>query len=179
MPPQVVDGAVARERELGALAPDLADRLVANIAARIFGGRQRRAPLDRTVRFEADGVLAGVAADPVSLAIGSPSPQPLIGTEITDVIAGDDAQSSRAARVVELGQGGHQLEDLVRLEQELGVLDGIAHRDRELKLPPDRAGLDNSIHDLRELRHRQHVDLCVGADLDAVRLEQRDRTDRR
>src|SRR5205085_436505 len=64
--PQIVDRAVSCKGELGAVGPDVLQGLVADVSARVLGRGERRTTFDRPVGFEADRVLAGVAAEPVT-----------------------------------------------------------------------------------------------------------------
>ena len=69
--PQIVDGAAARERELGRVAPRCpraVDSL--EVAADVVRGLQRRAALHRAVGLDAQHEAAGLAAVPVVAAVG-------------------------------------------------------------------------------------------------------------
>jgi hypothetical protein len=58
----------------------------------------------------------------------------------------------------ELREQRHDLEHLPWLEQQLRVIGGIAHRRHDRQLPIARAGIDDDVHDLAQLRQRARVD---------------------
>ena len=59
----------------------------------------------------------------------------LVGTEIADAVAGQEAQPDIAAALEQLGKRVHDLGDFVGLDQHGGIVDGVAHRGGELHLP--------------------------------------------
>src|ERR1043166_5966171 len=63
------------------------------------------------------------------------APLVLIRTEIADVVAGLHHHAKRVGLVVQLGEKRHQLEQLVRLHQQVIVVYRVSHGNGELKLP--------------------------------------------
>ena len=55
----------------------------------------------------------------------------------------------------------------MRLQEQRGVIDRVSHRDGQLHLPVFGAGRDDFVEYLRQLRHRQRIDLGIDAGLDA------------
>ena len=94
-------------------------------------------------------------------------PQVLVGPEVADVVAGHHQHPVAAALVVELREQRHQLEQLVGLEQQVGVVDRVAHRHRELELPVRRSDLDHVLEDPRQVADRLGPDLRVYAGIQA------------
>src|SRR3954451_18090936 len=163
VPPEVLHRAQAAEMDRRARIPDLLQREIADVAARVADGGEKRAPLDGAVRLQNDNRLAGAATGPVAVLLPRAAPEVLVGAEITDVVAGDHQQAAVHPLVVETRQQGHELEELVGLEQEPVVVHGVAHGHRELKLPVRGARRDDPVQDRRELLHRAGADLGVDA----------------
>jgi hypothetical protein len=64
---------------------------------------------------------------------------------------------------MQIRQQRHQRRQLVRLQQDIVVVDGVAHRDRKLDLPIFRAGLDDDVHQFAKFRHDRRRNLRVHA----------------
>jgi hypothetical protein len=98
------------------------------------------------------------------------APQMLVGTEVADVVAGQKGDSVAAGPVVELGQHRHELKELVGLQEQVRMVDSIAHRHRELKLPLPDSGAYQVLEQFRQLGGRLWPDLRIRARPQASRL---------
>jgi predicted N-acyltransferase len=168
--PEVIDGAVAGEAQGGGLLPDLAEAVVADVAADVIGGGERGAALDVAVGLDAEGGATGPAGGHVSSRQRAPE-QGLVGAKVADVVAGPDADPSLVGAALEASEEGHQLEHLVGLEQQIGLVDGAAHGDGDLDLPRVDLALDQPLKDLGDLVKVVAEELGVGGYRDAGGLQ--------
>ena len=87
----------------------------------------------------------------------------LVGTEIADAVAGQEAKPDLAAALEQLGKRVDDFGDLVGLDQHFGIVDCVAHRGGELHLPRLRAVRRDDLENLAQMRLRQRIDLRVDA----------------
>src|ERR1700733_3709456 len=156
--------AVARERELRRLVPDVDHvETVARFAAAVHAGRQRRTAFDRAVRLDAHRVLARGAALKVDVAGAVAAQLALVRPEIADIV-GElqlDAVANRApAQRCELG---HRLAHAVRLDQHLPALAGAAHGHGHAHHPGFDSGVDQHVEQIVELLEGPFGDRGVDA----------------
>src|SRR5262245_18195400 len=86
VPPEFVAGPVACEAHgLGAL-PDLIEGMIAHAPAPVRGRWQRRTPLDRTIRFDAE-CQPSCGARKVMPAFDGSAEERLVRAEVADVVA--------------------------------------------------------------------------------------------
>src|SRR5205085_2105653 len=102
--------------------------MVANIAAGPSFGREGGAPLDRAVCLDAEREAPGAAGSHVPAGHG-PSEQRFIGTEVSDVIAWPEPNFELVAAALQALEKGKELDEVVRLQQNLGFVGGAAHGD--------------------------------------------------
>src|ERR1700722_4175567 len=170
--------AVAPHGAIGETRDGVLDGDGARVAGRVMGFRQRRAALDGAVSLEPQRRFAGGAAVPMGNLAGQRAPIRFVPAEIADAVAGRQAKTDIAALVIKFGQAIDDVDDLMRLQQNLAVVDGIAHRHRQLHLPIFGAGCDDLVEYLAQLRRRAGVDLGVDARLDADLADPAHRLDR-
>ena len=102
----------------------------------------------------------------------------LVRAEVADVVPRDDVHAERLRALGERGEHREELEEIVGLQEDVGLVGGAPHRDGELDLPALRAGNADALEDLGEIRHREAIDLRVRRDEDAGRAEVRHRVER-
>ncbi len=158
--------------------PDLGERRVADVAAAIFAFVQRRAALDRAVGFDRQAGLGGAAAVPISGLVGHRPPEVLVRSVIADIVAGEEAEAGPPPLLEQPRQGIVDLGDLPGLEDEIGLLGGVAGGHGQLDLPQPRAGRVDLVERLLDHRRGQPVDLGVAARNDAGAGQLRDRRQR-
>ncbi len=85
----------------------------------------------------------------------------LVRPEVADVVARPQHDAGLVAPRLEAREQREQLEQIVGLQQHLGLVGGAPHRDGELDLPGVPADRDDRLEHVGQLRHRQLVDLRV------------------
>src|SRR6202034_881001 len=88
--PEVLHGAVAGEAQGGRALPDVAQAVLADVAADVVRGRERGAALDVAVRLDAEGGSARAARGEVAARHGA-AELGFVGAEVAEVVAGPDA----------------------------------------------------------------------------------------
>src|SRR6185369_12881765 len=86
-------------------------------------------------------------------------------------VSGLEQKSSVCTFLEQLGEQRHQFQQFVWLKQELRIVGGAAHRDRELDLPVFCAGVDKKVHQLAKLRNDERSDLGVDTRSDAALVD--------
>src|SRR5437868_9038002 len=133
--PQVICGSRPRETNLWIRSPNIFQAQIANIAAGVRRGWQRRTTLNRSIGFNADSILSGVAAYPVNFLVTVAAPQRLVRSEVTNIICRLQKDAPTYTLLVEIRQQRHHFKQIVRLQQDFGIVRGAAHSDGQLHLP--------------------------------------------
>ena len=81
--------------------------------------------------------------------------QRLVRAEVADVVPRPEHDAERVAALLEGGEAREELEQLVGLDQELGLVGGAAHRHGELDLPAAHAEGGDGLEDVAEHRRRR------------------------
>src|ERR1035438_6246534 len=87
-----------------------------------------------------------------------------VGSEVPNVVANYHQQPPFDTLGVKAGEQRHKLDELIGLQQQMIIVRGISHGDGKLDLPMSGAGLDYSVHQLRQVWHCLRTDLRVDAD---------------
>src|ERR1700722_3505573 len=125
--PEVARRAGARVAERLAALPDVLERRVADIAARPRGGWQRRAPLDGAIGLDAERRAARAARAAVP-AVFVAAQDALVRPEVADVVARPQAHAELVAARLDRCQERKELQQIVGLKQDLGLVGRAAHR---------------------------------------------------
>ena len=95
--------------------------------------------------------------------VAEAAPKMFIGAEVSDVVPDNHKQSTIGSGAVEPGEQRHEFEQLIRLQQKIVIIRGIAHGDSQLDLPLLCANIDDEIHQPGQIRHRLRTDLSIDA----------------
>ncbi len=90
--------------------------------------------------------------------------QRLVGTEVSDVVAGKEHEVGRVLLRVRAHASEHRedFDHLIGLEEQVGLVGGATHRHRHRDLPPGDAELDEPVDHRLHLAQRVAGDLRVG-----------------
>jgi hypothetical protein len=83
--------------------------------------------------------------------------------KVADVVARDDQDVTAPCLIVQAREARHEVEKLVRLQQELRVVGGVPHRGCELKLPMPHTHTRDALQQFLEVTDRRPADLRVDA----------------
>ena len=75
----------------------------------------------------------------------------LVGAEVAEVVAGPDAHLAASARALRRADHRHDLEHLVGLEEQVGLVRGAPHGHGDLHLPGVDPGGDELVEERRDL----------------------------
>jgi hypothetical protein len=102
----------------------------------------------------------------------------LEGTEVADVVPGPELHLELVATFAKLRKQGKQLEEIVGLEEDLGLVGGAPHRDGQLNLPALKAERADRLEDRCEVRHRKAIELRVARHTEPLGARVGDRVER-
>jgi hypothetical protein len=151
--------AVAADGAIGEIAQRFVDGNGAGFASGKMRLRKRRTALDGAVGFEAERSLAGRTSAPMDNFSGQRTPIRLVASEIPDAVAWQHPKADVAATVIQFGQAVDDVDDLMRLQQHRVVSTAFPIATVSCTCQYFCSGLGDLVEYLRQLRHRQCVDL--------------------
>ena len=160
--PEVACRAIARVAERRGALPAVAQRRLADRAARPRGGREARAALDRPVGLDADREVAGPAAARMRRAPLA-AQERLVRPEVADVVAGDELEAELPRAADEVSEARKERQEVVRLQEHVGLRRRRDHRLEVVNwiLPASRAGLRRCARGSPAARARKRRLICV------------------
>jgi hypothetical protein len=103
----------------------------------------------------------------------------LVRAEVADVVAGPEPHAELVAALLQVGEERKELEQLVGLQEDVGLVGRAPHRHGELDLPAVDAERADHLEDGGQVRHGEPIDLRVARDAHAGVAQEAHGIDRR